>query len=50
MCLLRGGERTEKKLLSVTGRKRNDAVSGHESDLQDLQADPQGQDMFDSLK
>lgn len=34
--LAKGGERKEKKLLSVTGRKRNEAVSGHESDLQDF--------------
>ena len=46
MCLLRGGERTEKKVQSVIGRKRNEAVSGPET----LQADPQGQDIFKSLK
>ena len=31
--LAEGGERKGKKLLSAKGRKRNEAVSGHESDL-----------------
>lgn len=49
--LAKRGERKEKKLLSVTGRKRNEAVSSHESDLQDfLQADCQDQAMLDSSK
>lgn len=37
---------------SATGRKRNEAVSGHESDRHTrlFAIDPQGQAMFDSFK
>ena len=45
--LTTGGKKKEKKLLSAVGRKRNEAMSGHESDLQDfLQTDVQGQAVF----
>lgn len=49
--LAKGGEKKEKRLPSTTGRKRNEAISGHESDLQDfLQTDVQGQAVFNFLK
>lgn len=49
--LAKGGEKKEKKLLSAIGRKRNEAVNGHESDLQDFsQTDIQGQAVFNFLK
>lgn len=49
--LAKGGEKKEKKLLSAIERKRNEAVNGHESDLQDfLQTDIQGQAVFNFFK
>lgn len=51
VCVLAKGGEKKKKLLSAIGRKRSEAVSGHESDLQDfLQTDVQGQAMFNFFK